>query len=47
MFFWIGLAVVLVVFVALVAYGVTGYHDREQQPGTTHLDPPEKHQRPR
>jgi hypothetical protein len=37
MFFWIGLAVVLVVFVSLVAWGVRGIAGRAHEPGTTHL----------
>ena len=36
MFFWIGLAVVLVVFVGLV----TTYQGRVHEPGTTHMRPP-------
>jgi hypothetical protein len=40
-FFWIGLAVVLVVFVAAVAWGSRGMKDREHEPGTTYMDKPE------
>ena len=38
MFFWVGIAVVLVVFVALVAWGVRGMADRVHEPGTRRLD---------
>jgi hypothetical protein len=38
MFFWIGLAVVFVVFVSLVSWGVRDYYSRVHQPGTRHLD---------
>ena len=40
MFFWIGLAVVFVVFVGLVTWGVRGYQGRAHEPGTTHMKPP-------
>jgi hypothetical protein len=40
MFFWIGLAVVFVVFVGLVTWGVRGYKARVHEPGTTHMRPP-------
>jgi hypothetical protein len=40
MFFWIGLAVVFVVFVGLVTWGVRGYKGRVHEPGTTHMRPP-------
>lgn len=38
MFFWVGLAVVFVVFVGLVSWGVRGISGRAHEPGTTHLD---------
>jgi hypothetical protein len=38
MFFWIGVAVVFVVFVAVVTWGVRGIGDRAHKPGTQHLD---------
>ncbi len=37
MFFWIGLAVVFVVFVAVVAWGVRGIGGRAHKPGTQRL----------
>lgn len=37
MFFWVALAVVLVVFVVAVAWGVRGYAGRVHEPGTQHL----------
>jgi hypothetical protein len=36
-FFWVAMAVVLVVFVAVFAYGVRGMGQREHKPGTTRL----------
>jgi len=41
-FFWIGLAVVLVVFVTVVVWGSRGMKDREHEPGTTYMDQPRK-----
>ena len=38
MFFWIGLAVVLVVFVGLAVWGARGIADRAHKPGTRRLD---------
>ena len=38
MFFFIGLAVVLLVVVAVVTWGVRGISGRAHEPGTTHLD---------
>ena len=38
MFFWIGLAVVLLVFAGLVTWGVRGIAGRAHEPGTRHLD---------
>jgi hypothetical protein len=38
MFFWIGLAVVLVVFVAVLTWGVRGIAGRAHKPGTRRLD---------
>jgi hypothetical protein len=38
MFFWVGLAVVFVVFVALVAWAARGIPARAHKPGTRHLD---------
>jgi len=38
MFFWVGLLVVLVVFVALVRWGVRGIEGRAHRPGTRHMD---------
>jgi hypothetical protein len=40
MFFWVGLAVVLVVFVCLVTWGVRGIEDRAHEPGTQYLNRP-------
>jgi hypothetical protein len=40
MFFWIGLAVMLVLFVGFVSWGVRGYQGRVHKPGTTHMRPP-------
>ena len=37
MFFWIGLGVVLVVFVIAVGYGARGMGDREHEPGTQYM----------
>ena len=38
MFFWVALAVVLVVFLVAVTWGATGMRKREHEPGTTFLD---------
>jgi hypothetical protein len=38
MFFWIGLAIMIVLFVGLVAWGVRGIAGRAHKPGTRHLD---------
>jgi len=38
MFFWVGLAVVFVVFVGLVAWGSREMPSRYHRPGTKHLD---------
>ena len=38
MFFWIGLAVVLLVFAGLVTWGVRGIAGRAHEPGTRRLD---------
>jgi hypothetical protein len=38
MFFWIGLLVVLVVFVSVVTWGLRGIEGRAHEPGTRHLD---------
>jgi hypothetical protein len=38
MFFWIGLAVVFVVFVVAVTWGSRGMPERFHKPGTRHLD---------
>jgi cytochrome oxidase assembly protein ShyY1 len=38
MFFWIGLAVVLVIFVLVVIWGVRGMSEREHEPGTQYLN---------
>ena len=40
MFFWIGLVVVLTVFVTVVLWAVRGFEGRVHEPGTTHLGPP-------
>ncbi|MCW2817904.1 MAG: hypothetical protein JWR42_691 [Marmoricola sp.] len=45
MFFWIGLVVVLVVFVALLSWGSRGIDDRFHEPGTQHLNLPRKDRR--
>jgi len=37
-FFWIGLGVVLVIFVCVVTWGARGMKEREHKPGTTYLD---------
>ena len=37
MFFWIGLVVVLVGFVAAVSWGTRGMRDREHEPGTQYM----------
>jgi hypothetical protein len=37
MFFWIGLVVAFVVFVAAFGFGVRGMDEREQRPGTQRL----------
>jgi hypothetical protein len=37
MFFWIGLVVVLVAFIAAVAYGVRGIDGRGHKPGTQRM----------
>ncbi|MEP7091810.1 MAG: hypothetical protein ABI776_17045 [Nocardioidaceae bacterium] len=42
MFFWITLAVVLVVFVGLVSWGSRGMDDRWHEPGTQYLNLPRK-----
>ena len=44
-FFWIGLAVVLAVFVTAVVWGSRGMKDREHEPGTTYMDQPRKRRR--
>ena len=38
MLFWIGLAIVFVVVVTLVTWGIRGMDGRTHEPGTTHLD---------
>ena len=38
MFFWVALAVVFVVVVGLIAWGVRGLPGRAHEPGTRHLD---------
>ena len=43
--FWVALAVVMLVFVGLVAWGVRGIGDRAHEPGTQYLNRPMK--RPR
>lgn len=45
MFFWIGLALVLMVAAGLVAWGVRNIDDRAHEPGTQYLFRPGK--RPR
>jgi hypothetical protein len=42
MFFWIGLVVVLLVFVGALALGSRGIGGRFHEPGTQHLDQPRK-----
>jgi hypothetical protein len=42
MFFWVGLAVVLLVVAGLVAWGVSGIGGRSHEPGTQYLFRPGK-----
>jgi hypothetical protein len=42
MFFWVALAVVLVIVVGLVAWGVSGIGGRAHEPGTQYLNLPRK-----
>jgi flagellar biogenesis protein FliO len=37
MFFWIGVLVIVVVFVSVLAWGLRGFEDREHKPGTQRL----------
>ena len=43
MFFWIGVAVVFVVFVGVVTWGVRGIAGRAHEPGTQHLTTVDRH----
>ena len=40
MFFWIGIVVVLLVFVAALTWGLRGIADRGHEPGTQYMDRP-------
>jgi hypothetical protein len=40
MFFWVGLAVVLLVVVGVISWGVRDIGDRAHVPGTRYLDRP-------
>jgi len=42
MFFWVVLAIVLLVAAGLIAWGVRGIADRAHPPGTQYLDRPVK-----
>lgn len=45
MFFWVGLAVVLLVAFCLVAWALRGISGRAQEPGTQYLNRPRRQRR--